>query len=88
MMTIEEAITRERELAERNRRYCEKYKGLEHVTYYNPNCLKYAEEHEQYAEWLEELSRRRVEELFRKTDGKNPVAQTVNMDMRLQRVRK
>ena len=70
MMTIEEAITRERELAERNRRYCEKYKGLEHVTYYNPNCLKYAEEHEQYAEWLEELSRRRVEELFRKTNEK------------------
>ena len=31
---------------------------------------KCAEEHEQIAEWLEELSRRRVEELFRKTDEK------------------
>ena len=83
-MTIEESIAYEREKAKEQRYYAH----FEKNNLMRQSCLKCAEEHEQRAEWLEELSRRRVEELFRKTDGKNPVAQTVNMDMRLQKVRK
>ena len=54
-VTIDEAIEHVREVAEKNRNFdvipeeamsCSKFKA---------NCLKCAEEHEQLAEWLEEL---------------------------------
>lgn len=38
--------------------------------FYNSQLELYAKEHEQLADWLEELSRRRVEELFRNTNEK------------------
>lgn len=61
-MTIEEKIAHEREVAaiQRNNNKLNKTLGV--------IC---AEEHEQLADWLEELSRRRVEELFRKTNEKS-----------------
>ena len=65
-MTIEESIEYEREKAKEQRYYAH----FEKNNLMRQSCLKCAEEHEQRAEWLEELSRRRVEELFRKTDGK------------------
>lgn len=69
-MTIDEAIAHAREVANEQKRRsgtcvqndseCDKFSA----------CLKCAEEHEQLASWLEELSRRRVEELFGKTNEK------------------
>lgn len=64
-MTIEEAITCEREKAEEQRYYANFEKGSMYQA-----CLRRAEKHDQLAGWLEELSRRRVEELFRKTNEK------------------
>ena len=69
MLSIEEAIAREREEAKnRMAEYENHYDKYSH--YYPRLCKIWAEEHEQYASWLEELSRRRVEELFRKTNEK------------------
>lgn len=70
-MTIEEKITHEREVAaiQRNNNKLNKTLGVI-SPYYKTDCIKCAEEHEQLADWLEELSRRRVEELFRKTNEK------------------
>lgn len=54
-LTLEEAIVHAKEVAEKN------YRGadFESIDYIDDdikaNCVKYAEEHEQLAEWLEEL---------------------------------
>lgn len=72
-MTIEEAIAREIEMAEMHRNDIvpkENYQNMPWVDKNNEANMRSAEEHEQLAEWLEELSRRRVEELFRKTNEK------------------
>lgn len=63
-MTIGEAIAHAREVAKKNRET--------HVSTVQEeiDCMKCAREYEQLASWLEELSRRRVEELFRKTNEK------------------
>lgn len=60
-MTLDEAITHAREVAEKQRKdndNCE-YKaeyGCKGCTdYYSKPCIECAEEHEQLAEWLEEL---------------------------------
>ena len=52
-MTIEEAITHAREVAEKNRKCCECNKII--LTNKWINNIECAEEHEQIAEWLEEL---------------------------------
>lgn len=59
-MTIDEAIAHARETAinQRNNDKLNKTLG-EASPYYKTDCLKCAEEHEQLAEWLEELKRRR-----------------------------
>ena len=54
-MKINEAITHEKRMSKDS----EVYNSENNVNY-----------HKQIAEWLEELSRRRAEELFRKTDEK------------------
>lgn len=56
-MTIDEAIAHAREVSSR------KFDDRVH-------CIRCSEFYKQIAEWLEELSRRRVEELFKKTDEK------------------
>ena len=55
-MTIDEAITHAREVVriQRNNDKLNKTLGA-NSPYYNTDCLKCAEEHEQLAEWLEEL---------------------------------
>ena len=55
-MTIDEAITHAREVAaiQRNNDKLNKTLGKS-SPYYNTDCIKCAEEHEQLAEWLEEL---------------------------------
>ena len=55
-MTIDEAIAHAREAAaiQRNNDKLNKTLGKS-SPYYNMDCIKYAEEHEQIAEWLEEL---------------------------------
>ena len=55
-MTIDEAIAHEREVAaiQRNNDKLNKTLGKS-SPYYNTDCLKCAEEHEQLASWLEEL---------------------------------
>ena len=55
-MTIDEAIAHEREVAaiQRNNDKLNKTLGKS-SPYYNTDCIKCAEEHEQLAEWLEEL---------------------------------
>ena len=69
-MTLSEKIEYERAIAEANRKVAE-FEPIDDVdSCIVANCIKFAEEHEQYASWLEELSRRRVEELFRKTNEK------------------
>ena len=55
-MSIDEAIAHEREVAaiQRNNDKLNKTLGKS-SPYYNTDCIKCAEEHEQIAEWLEEL---------------------------------
>ena len=55
-MTIDEAIAHEREVAaiQRNNDKLNKTLGKS-SPYYNTDCIKCAEEHEQLADWLEEL---------------------------------
>lgn len=55
-MTIDEAIAHEREVEtiHRNNNKLNETLGA-NSPYYNTDCLKCAEEHEQLAEWLEEL---------------------------------
>ena len=55
-MTIDEAIEHAREVAEIQRNNYKLNKTLgKSSPYYNTDCIKCAEEHEQIAEWLEEL---------------------------------
>ena len=60
-MTIDEAIAREREIAEEQRidnencEYKAEYGCKGCADYYSKTCIECAEEHEQLAEWLEEL---------------------------------
>ena len=62
-MTIDEAIEHAREVAEiqRNNDKLNKTLGKSSL-YYNTDCIKCAEEHEQLADWLEELKKRRSED--------------------------
>ena len=63
-MTIDEAIIHAREVAKRNR-YLYKSCPAEHDTREHITCGQCAEEHEQLAEWLEELkSLRSASELW------------------------
>ena len=71
LLSIDEAIAHAREVAAIQRNNDKLNKTLGVISpYYKTDCIKCAEEHEQLADWLEELSRRRVEELFRKTNEK------------------
>ena len=55
-MTIDEAIAHAREVAEIQRNNDKLNKTLgKSSPYYNTDCIKCAEEHEQLADWLEEL---------------------------------
>ena len=60
-MTIDEAISHAREVAEKQRKYndnCEykaEYGCKGCADYYSKPCIECAEEHEQLADWLEEL---------------------------------
>ena len=51
MLSIDEAIARERQLAKEQRSYI----GTTWNKEYSKKCEEYAKEHEQIAEWLEEL---------------------------------
>lgn len=85
MMTIDEAIAHAREKAEDNRKYvqeCEecakrkidKMMGLDKIHQRDmQSCIKCAEEHEQLAEWLEELKRYRDTESAYEQGGKDAV---------------
>ena len=58
MLSIDEAIAREREMAEMHRNDIvpkEKYHNMSWVDKNNEASMRSAEEHEQLAEWLEEL---------------------------------
>ena len=56
MLSIDEAISHAREVAEIQRNNDKLNKTLgKSSPYYNTDCIKCAEEHEQLAEWLEEL---------------------------------
>ena len=56
MMLIDEAIEHAREVAEIQRNNDKLNKTLgKSSPYYNTDCIKCAEEHEQLADWLEEL---------------------------------
>lgn len=61
-MTIDESIAHAKEVAESNRRKVENdcVTGRTHLHPFC-DCIKCAEEHEQLAEWLEELKRLRSE---------------------------
>ena len=61
MLSIDEAIAHEREVAaiQRNNDKLNKTLGKS-SPYYNTDCIKCAEEHEQLAEWLEELKALRL----------------------------
>lgn len=55
-LTIEEAIKHAQEVADMNYNEAEKFDPNDSVeNYMKTNCMKCAEEHEQLAEWLEEL---------------------------------
>lgn len=55
-LTIEEAIKHAQEVADMNYNEAEKFDPNDSVeNYMKANCMKCAEEHEQLAEWLEEL---------------------------------
>ena len=56
-MTIDEAIARERQQAKEQRSHIGTWDKE-----YSKKCEIYAEEHEQLAEWLEELKKRRNED--------------------------
>ena len=61
-MTIDEAISRIREVAEKHRNDIvpkEDYHNMSWIDKNNEVSMRSAEEHEQLAEWLEELKRRR-----------------------------
>ena len=61
-MSIDEAIARIREVAEKHRNNIvpkERYHNMPWIDKNNEVSMKSAEEHEQLAEWLEELKRRR-----------------------------
>ena len=65
-MTIDEAIAHEREVAEEQRKdndnckYKSQYGCKDCADYYSKPCIECAKEHEQLAEWLEELKSYRV----------------------------
>ena len=50
-MTIDEAIAYERGIADERKVLATKFEAVDNINM----CLEYAEEHEQLAEWLEEL---------------------------------
>ena len=55
-LTLEEAIVHTKEVADMNYNDAEKFDSNDSVeNYMKANCMKCAEEHEQLAEWLEEL---------------------------------
>ena len=54
-MTIDKAIAHAREVAEKNRNFDVIPEKVMATSTFKYNCLKCAEEHEQLAEWLEEL---------------------------------
>ena len=55
-LTLEEAIVHTKEVADMNYNDAEKFDSNDSVeNYMKANCMKCAEEHEQFAEWLEEL---------------------------------
>ena len=66
MLSIDEAITHAREVAEKQRKdndnceYKEEYGCKGCADYYSKPCIECAEEHEQLAEWLEELKALRI----------------------------
>ena len=68
MTSIDEAIAHEREVAEEQRKdnenckYKSEYGCKGCADYYSKPCIECAEEHEQLAEWLEELKKRRNED--------------------------
>lgn len=74
-MTIDEAIANEREKAKEHKNKAEYQlnRGIEapQINLHIQSEVEQAEHHEHLAEWLEELSKRRAEELFRKTDEKS-----------------
>ena len=59
-MTIDEAIAHAREVAEKNRNFDVIPEKVMATSTFKYNCLKCAEEHEQLAEWLEELKQYRA----------------------------
>ena len=71
-MTIDEAIAHAREVAEKNRNFDVIPEKVMATSTFKYNCLKCAEEHEQLAEWLEELKAYRaigtLEECLRNKD--------------------
>lgn len=68
-MTLDEAITHAREVAEKQRKdndnceYKSQYGCKGCADYYSKPCIECAEEHKQLSEWLEELKFRRVLQL-------------------------
>lgn len=55
-LTLDEAIKHAKEVADMNYNDAEKFDSNDSVeNYMKANCIKCAEEHEQLAEWLEEL---------------------------------
>lgn len=55
-LTLDEAIKHAKEVADMNYNGAEKFDSNDSVeNYMKANCIKCAEEHEQLAEWLEEL---------------------------------
>ena len=59
-MTLDEAIAHAREVAEKNRNFDVIPEKVMATSTFKYNCLKCAEEHEQIAEWLEELKQYRA----------------------------
>lgn len=59
-MTIDEAIAHAREVAEKNRNFDVIPEKVMATSTFKYNCIKCAEEHEQLAEWLEELKQYRA----------------------------
>ena len=54
-LTLEDAITHAKEVAEKNYR-CANFESIDSIDDdIKTNCIKCAEEHEQLADWLEEL---------------------------------
>ena len=59
-MKLDEAIAHAREVAEKNRNFDVIPEKVMATSTFKYNCLKCAEEHEQIAEWLEELKQYRA----------------------------